>query len=217
MQAPPSSQYCFSVCSLRKLLSKFHFVVAGTAALIFFPFLDRLPGDMFNAKKVLSNFKLVEDEFVLPQIKSHWKTYSEGAATDYIHAYMGQMKQRQKEGKETSLDGRCQSLSSFLKLPLHDKIIWTSPVEHISSKDNFWTEKKKSDCLWLLAFFSYQFTEPALWCHTDVEQTWRVVALSLYTRWSDCNTNLRRSESLFGIEQASFRATELWLESFQGC
>ena len=142
MQAPPSSQYCFSVCSLRKLLSKFHFVVAGTAAIIFFPFLDRLPGDMFNAKKVLSNFKLVEDEFVLPQIKSHWKTYSEGAATDYIHAYMGQMKERQKEGKETSLDGRSPSLSSFFKLPLDDKIIWTSPVEHISSKDNFWTEKK---------------------------------------------------------------------------
>lgn len=169
---------------------------------------------MFNAKKVLSNFKLVEDEFVLPQIKSHWKTYSEGAATDYIHAYMGQMTERQKEGKETSLDGRSPSLSSFFKLPLDDKIIWTSPVEHISSKTIF--EQKKSDCSWLLAFFSYQFTELALWLHTDVEQTWRGVALPLYTRWSDCNTNLRRSESLFGIDHASFRATELWLESFQG-
>ena len=87
------------------------FDVAATAALIFFPFLSRLPGDWFNGKAVLSNVRVIEDTFIRPQIESHLKTFSKDTVTDYIHAYIRQMTKRREDGKDTSLDGGCYMLA----------------------------------------------------------------------------------------------------------
>ena len=92
----------FPVVCLKQLVPV---IVPATAAINFFPFLDRLPGDVCNVKKVLSNNKFVEDAFLRPQIERHMKTYNEDTVTDFIHAYIRQMKRLQQEGKDTSLDG----------------------------------------------------------------------------------------------------------------
>ena len=88
---------------------------------MFFPFLERLPGDLFNVKKVLSNVKFVEDSFIRPQLESHMKTYSEDTATDFVDAFIRQMKKQRASGKDTTLDGGCRFCwVVFIKMLLGD-------------------------------------------------------------------------------------------------
>ena len=78
----------------------------GSALVNFLSYLEYLPGDLFKVKKVLSNVKLVKDMFLQPQIDRHQATYREGEeATDYIYAYLREMKKQQLRGTDTTLNG----------------------------------------------------------------------------------------------------------------
>ena len=70
------------------------------------PWLDWLPGDMFCMKQVLANADNVINKFLYPQIHQHQKDFVSGEHTDFIHAYLDNIQQVEKEGRETTLNGR---------------------------------------------------------------------------------------------------------------
>ena len=83
----------------------------GSALLNFFPILSLLPGDMFGAKHLIANTRMVERGFQRPLIDKHVQTYSEDKGdTDYIYAYLRTMDKLKQQGKHTTHGGQCLSL-----------------------------------------------------------------------------------------------------------
>lgn len=78
--------------------------LTGAAILTFFPWLRYVPGDPTKGKKVLKNVKAVEDEFIKPQIKEHFENYADGPATDFIHAYIREIRKREASGEPSTID-----------------------------------------------------------------------------------------------------------------
>ena len=77
----------------------------GSALLNFFSYLEYLPGDLFKAKKVLSNVKFVMGTFIQPQVDRHQDTYREGEeAADYIYAYLREMTKQQLQRTDSTLN-----------------------------------------------------------------------------------------------------------------
>ena len=72
----------------------------------FMPFLEYLPGDPFKVKKILSNVDVVLG-FIDRQVEEHLKVYSEEEeATDFIHAYVRQIREHEASGNtDTSING----------------------------------------------------------------------------------------------------------------
>lgn len=76
----------------------------------FFPYLRHLPGDLFKVKRLLFNVKTVEKTLTEPQLKSHQHDYVDGVASDFIHAYLREIRQRKTSGQPTTINGWCPTL-----------------------------------------------------------------------------------------------------------
>ncbi|KAL8604729.1 hypothetical protein ACOMHN_017688 [Nucella lapillus] len=77
--------------------------LSGAAIINFFPFLEFLPCDPLGVRKILSNVQLIEDKFFQPIIDKHWDTFPQDEATDFIYAYMREMKKKEQQGALTTL------------------------------------------------------------------------------------------------------------------
>ncbi|XP_076462146.1 cytochrome P450 2U1-like [Babylonia areolata] len=76
----------------------------GSAAVVnFFPFLQYLPGDLFGIKKILSNMRVIREEFLQPHLDAHLENYREMHPTDFMYAYLYRMKQKERNCVHTSL------------------------------------------------------------------------------------------------------------------
>jgi hypothetical protein len=64
-----------------------------------------LPGDLFHLKRIDANAAIV-DKFCLDSYKEHMENYDENNITDFISAYIREMKKKEKAGEETTLNGQ---------------------------------------------------------------------------------------------------------------
>lgn len=86
---------------LMKILDDYISNSTLTTVLNFIPNLRHLPGDIFSAKKVLSNQKEIE-EFIQARIDEHKSCFDRNNITDFIDACLREMETR----NETSITGK---------------------------------------------------------------------------------------------------------------
>jgi hypothetical protein len=82
-------------------------LVAGGESTIlnFMPYLRFLPGDPFHTERIKGNTALVRG-FCLNSIKEHMDNYDENNITDFISAYIREMKKKEKAREETTLNSK---------------------------------------------------------------------------------------------------------------
>lgn len=82
--------------------------IAGTSLMNFFPFLQYIPGDPFQARKVIKLVRSIENTFVRTQVDAHFKAHEEGTGCrrDFIDTYVKEIFKKKSSGLPTTIDGR---------------------------------------------------------------------------------------------------------------
>ncbi|KAK7500080.1 hypothetical protein BaRGS_00008627 [Batillaria attramentaria] len=78
--------------------------VGGSVVLNFMPWLEYLPGDLFKFKRTLANVDFVENNLIHPVLKEHIDNHTEGNASDFIHAYIREIRKREESGQPTTVN-----------------------------------------------------------------------------------------------------------------
>ncbi|XP_046583411.1 cytochrome P450 2J6-like [Haliotis rubra] len=81
------------------------FATTGASAVLnILPMLRFLPGDMFGFKRTMDNVRMIESLFILPVIEEHLNTHDDNNVDNFIYAYIKEMRRRQKQQKDTTLN-----------------------------------------------------------------------------------------------------------------
>ena len=88
---------------LHRLEENFN-ILGINGAFNFIPLLDKLPGDIFSKKKALANQDITY-KFITKIIEEHMEDFDEDNITDYVSAYIKEMKIQQKTDPTTTFTG----------------------------------------------------------------------------------------------------------------
>lgn len=83
-----------------------NFRAMGTGAIIrFFPILRYLPGDLFKAKRSIKNGQFIK-EIIQKYVAEHKTNFDGSESSDFIYAYLKEIRRRQKDNDTRSFDGK---------------------------------------------------------------------------------------------------------------
>nr|KAG5708845.1 hypothetical protein BaRGS_009254 [Batillaria attramentaria] len=82
-----------------------NFMAFGPSKTLFFmPWLEYLPGDVCRFKTLLSTQATIEDLLMKQQLLDHLHNHTNGDASDVIHAYISEIRKREKSGQSTTIN-----------------------------------------------------------------------------------------------------------------
>nr|KAG5708847.1 hypothetical protein BaRGS_009256 [Batillaria attramentaria] len=73
--------------------------VGASMVVNFMPWLEYLPGDLFKLKRTLANVDFIENNLIHPVLKEHIDNHTEGNASDFVHAYIREIRKREESAE----------------------------------------------------------------------------------------------------------------------
>ncbi|KAK7497332.1 hypothetical protein BaRGS_00011376 [Batillaria attramentaria] len=78
--------------------------LTGAGLVTCFPWMRYLPGDLLKFKRTLTNVDAVNEELIKPRVRDHFNSFTDGEASDFIYAYIREMRKREDSAQATTLD-----------------------------------------------------------------------------------------------------------------